>query len=123
MSTHEQFVLLLPMANAYFVLHICYMLTGSQEQHLRVRAQVCDYIDRNGRGLGISEAYVANSGMRKDGTWGIELVVLASLLHSNIFVYSTAGTTDGRSRWFKFSLCSLITQMPIISNPWSMCDE
>ncbi len=55
--------------------------------------------------------------MRKNGTWGadVELIAVASLLQSDVFLYPGAGMTSGRSRWLRFS--PRITDETAVANP------
>ena len=84
---------------------ISFLLTGSEDQHLRIRNVVCRYLETNYNVLGVNESYVATSGMRSPGTWctEVELSALASKLNCNIYVYSSVGAHNGQCRWLKFA--------------------
>ena len=93
---------------------VSYVMTGSQEHHLEVRAKTLEHMETiaplvlghiRGRSSAMSKfssvkEYVQYTKMDKQGTWGteIELLVLSHLLKTSIYTYLTTN-----KKWFVFS--------------------
>ena len=93
---------------------VSYVMTGSQEHHLEVRAKTLEHMETiaplvlghiRGRSSVMSKfssvkEYVQHTKMDKQGTWGteIELLVLSHLLKTSIYTYLTTN-----KKWFVFS--------------------
>jgi hypothetical protein len=85
---------------------VSYLLTGSAEQHLYLRHLVCNYIEQYATLFNVPHDYIATSRMRTIGVWSseVELLALASMLHADIYTYSTVWE-DRRhvQRWVHFA--------------------
>ena len=86
---------------------LSYAVSGRQVYHTQMRAQIINHmyhienflLPHMNRSL---HSYLANSHMTRNGVWGtdIEIFSVASLLSTDIFVYTQFGETQ---KWLKFS--------------------
>ena len=86
---------------------LSYAVSGRQVYHTQMRAQIINHmyhiehflLPHTNRSL---NSYLANSHMTRNGVWGtdIEIFSAASLLSTDIFVYTQFGETH---KWLKFS--------------------
>ena len=86
---------------------ISHMISGTEEQHMSVRAAVCSHmlnnspllLDKHIRGYTSMEEYITKTDMNKDGTWGtlLELLTVAHLLQANVYNWNVQ-----QRNWYEF---------------------
>jgi len=86
---------------------LSYAVTGRQVYHTQIRAQILNQMKHIEHFLlphmnSSLDSYLANSQMARNGVWGTDIGILsaASLLSTDIFVYTQFGDTY---KWLKFS--------------------
>jgi len=79
-----------------FFRSICYIVTGSEEQHMAIRTAIVNHMlhladdDHNFTEHPSVEQYIVDTGMCEDGTWATtnEMVAVAHLLRTCHFSYN-----------------------------------
>ena len=86
---------------------LSYVITGRQVYHSQMRARIVNHMKHIENFLlphinSSLDSYLANSQMARNGVWGTEIEILsaASLLSTDIFVYTQFGDVG---KWLKFS--------------------
>ena len=77
---------------------LSFVLTGSQDQHLRVRSLICNHmhsihllVEPHISPNTNTRDYIERTRMEHNGTWGtdVELLTFANLCQTNVYVYNT----------------------------------
>jgi len=89
-----------------FFRSICYIVTGSEEQHMAIRTAIVNHMlhlaedDHNFTEHPSVEQYIVDTGMNEDGTWATtnEMVAVAHLLRTCLFSYNMEDAS-----WHRFT--------------------
>lgn len=86
---------------------ISHVVTGDQDSHLLIREKICHYERLNNKivsNFAQQENYLATSKMAVSGTWATEVEILAtaSMLATNICVYSPYGIDSAKNKVYKW---------------------